>query len=365
MRTSRRRRPAPESTTAGERRPRRRGLRRVRRVLIALTTCTVILAMVLAGGAWFLQRQLANQIDRIDDVFTALPNRPPRAGGASGDAVNILLLGTDRRSREQTTGSNAKAVTWLPGAQRSDAIMILHLDSDRRGASVISIPRDSWVDVPGHGVAKINAAFSLGGPSLAVETVERLTDVRIDHLAIIDWDGFRELTDALGGVTLDIPETVHDSYRDITWTAGRHRLDGDEALDYVGQRAGLPGGDVDRIHRQQNFLRTLLDDTLTQELVKEPVQAYRILDLLTENLTVDDEWSVGNMRSLVISLRHLRSANIQYMTVPLAGTGMVGDQSVVFLDHGGNGRLWSAVRSDGVQQWLAANPDDGVPDMVW
>lgn len=345
-------------------RPPRRSRHPVRTFLLTMGICITVPVLLLAGVAVYLQHQLTSQINRIDDVFVGLPHRPAEATGAAADAVNILLLGTDRRSDEPTTGRDATASSWLPGAQRSDAIMILHIDADRRGASVVSIPRDSWVEIPGYRTNKINAAFSYGGPSLAVQTVEDLTGVRIDHLAVIDWDGFRRLTDALGGVTLDIPKTVHDGYRDITWTAGRHRLDGDQALDYVGQRAGLPGGDFDRIHRQQYFLRTLLDETLTQELVRSPRKAYRILDLLTQNLSVDSGWSVSSMRSLLMSLRHLRSADIQYLTVPLAGTGMEGAQSVVYLDDERADQLWSTLRSDGVAGWLAAHPDNGVPASV-
>lgn len=348
-----------------ERRPRRRRTRHpVRRFLVGMAVCILVPVLLVAGVAVYVEHRLTSQIHRIDDVFADLSDRPARAAGAAGDAVNILLLGTDRRSDAQTTGRDAAAPAWVPGAQRSDAIMILHVDADRRGASVISIPRDSWVPVPGHGPAKINAAFSWGGPSLAVQTIEDVTSLRIDHLAVVDWDGFRALTDALGGVTIDVPQEVHDSYRHITWTSGRHTMSGDEALDYVGQRAGLPGGDLDRIHRQQHFLRTLLDETLTQELVREPRHAYRILDLLTRNLSVDADWSVGSMRSLLISLRHLRSAGISYLTVPLRGTGTEGAQSVVRLDWAGGDELWAAVREDRVADWLATHPDNGTPTTV-
>jgi len=339
--------------------------RRTWRTFVAALIALVMVPVVITGGvALYLEHRLTGQINRIDDVFTGLSSRPAKPTGAAASGVNVLLLGTDRRSDAPTTGEDATAPTWLPGAQRSDAIMILHIDSDRRGASVVSIPRDSWVPIPGHGMGKINAAFSYGGPSLAVRTVEQLTDVRIDHLAVVDWDGFRRLTDALGGVTLDIPETVHDSYRDITWTAGRQRLDGDQALDYVGQRAGLPGGDLDRIHRQQYFLRTLLDDTLTQELVRSPKKAYRILDVLTRNLSIDSEWSVSGMRSLLLSLRHLRSADIEYLTVPLTGTGMEGSQSVVHLDARRGQQMWDALDDDEVSDWLLTHQDSAVPVKV-
>ena len=110
--------------------------------------------------------------------------------------------------------------------------MVLHIDGDRGGGSIISIPRDSWVTVPGYGQAKINVAFSYAGPSLTADT--------------------------LGGVEVNIPETTYDSMRKKKWTAGRHKLDGAETLTYVRQRYGLPGGDFDRIKRQQNVMRTLM-----------------------------------------------------------------------------------------------------------
>ena len=323
------------------------------------------LVLTFAGTALYLQHKLSTQIDRIDNVFVGLENRPVKLVAEDGaEALNVLLMGTDRRSDAPTTGSDARAKEWVPGAQRTDTLMVLHIDSDRQGASIISIPRDSWVVIPGHGTNKINAAFSFAGPALAVKTIENLTNLRIDHLAVVDWEGFKELTDALGGVTLDIPETVHDGYRDVTWEKGRHKLDGEQALTYVRQRAGLPGGDFDRIHRQQYYLRTLLSDTLHQEFRREPKQVFDVLDTLTRNLSVDSGWSIGEMRNLALSLRNLRSANIDYMTVPTRGTGMEGQQSVVYLDKSGGEALWDAVREDHVTGWLAANPDNGVPEDV-
>lgn len=349
----------------GQNKGRSRRRHRLRSFVLGAIVCVMAPVLVLAGVGIYLQHQLSSQITRIDNAFTGLDHRPAKpTSGAAADAINILLMGTDRRSAGQTTGSDATAPEWIQGAQRTDTLMILHIDGDRRGASIISIPRDSWVVIPGYGANKINAAFSFAGPALAVRTVENLTDLRIDHLAVIDWDGFKELTDALGGVTLDIPKTVHDHYRNITWTAGRHKLNGTDALNYVGQRAGLPGGDFDRIHRQQYFLRTLLDDTLHQEFRHQPKQLYDVLDTLTKSLSVDSGWSIGEMRNLAISLRNLRSADIDYLTAPVRGTGMEGRQSVVYLDHFGDNQLWRAVRDDHVADWLAANPDDGIPAAV-
>ncbi|MBW9207947.1 LCP family protein [Mumia sp. zg.B17] len=345
----------PSTTT------RPRGHRTLRRVLIGLVACFLVLALALAGGAWYLQDRLVDQVDRVDDAFAGLTDRP---APATGDGVNILLMGTDRRSDEPTTGNDAAAPTWLPGEQRTDSLMVLHIDGDREGASVVSIPRDSWVTIPGHGANKINAAFSFAGPSLAVETVEQLTNLRMDHIAIIDWDGFRELTDELGGVTVTVPEDVYDSARDKTWEAGERRMDGEEALLYVRQRYGLPGGDFDRIKRQQNVIRALMGQTLSGDTLSSPTKAYGVLSAVTKHLTVDSEWSTGDMRGLVLSMRNLRAGDVTFTTVPVKGTGREGKQSVVRLDRDKGRELWGAVSEDRAREWVDANPGAALPATV-
>ncbi len=341
--------------------------RRRRRIRIALLTFCVA-AIAATGAAYYLGRQLVAPIDRIEGVFSDLDQgeRPPKPtrGQPGHEAVNILLLGTDRRSEVPTTGDHARAAAWVPGAQRSDAMLLLHIDADRDGATIVSLPRDSWVAVPGHGYDKINAAYSYGGASLAVATVEKLTHVRIDHLAVIDWDGIRSLTDALGGVSVTVPETTYDSARDIRWSAGVHQLDGQAALDYVGQRYGLPGGDLDRARRQQNFLRVLMVDTLDRISDAGPWEVYQLLQAMTSNLSVDDEWSNKDIARLAWSLRDVDGDQVSFLTVPVAGLGWEGPASVVHLDLAAGQELWTAVRADRVAAWLRDHPDARLTDDV-
>ena len=337
----------------------------VRKAFIGLIACVAALALLAGVGVLYLEHRLSSNIGRIDGVFSGLGQRPAKpASGPGAEAVNILLLGTDRRSSVATTGRDAGAPAWIPGEQRSDTIMLVHIDGDRRGASIISIPRDSWVRVPGYGGAKINAAFSYAGPSLAISTIESLTGLRLDHLAVVDWSGFKALTDAVGGVTVTVPKTVRDSARDITWTAGQHRLDGQQALNYVGQRYGLPGGDLDRVKRQQAFLRELMQESLHTKMRKDPQMVYDFLDTVTQHLSVDSGWSTKDMATLALSMRNLRSSSIRYLTVPVAGLGWVGDQSIVRLAGGLDGGLWNAVRTDSVDQWLQRHPGYETPWVV-
>ncbi len=337
--------------------------RRHRLRVVLLGFCIVMLAA--AGTAFYLGRQITEPLNRIEGVFTDIEDRPARSTvGLASEAVNILVLGTDRRSPTPTTGDVAGAPAWVPGAQRSDAMLLLHIDGDRDGASIISLPRDCWVEVPEHGYAKINAAYSYGGPSLAVETVEKLTGVRIDHLAVIDWAGIRSLTDALGGVTVTISDDAYDSARDVSWAAGVHRLDGQGALEYVGQRYGLPGGDLDRVRRQQNLLRALMVDTLDRLSDGTPWDVYELLRVITKHLSVDEEWSNVEMAKLAWSLRGVDGDNVTFLTVPVAGFGWEELQSVVYLDHTAGEQLWTAVRDDRVSAWVQDNPEAPLADEV-
>lgn len=308
-------------------------------IVVVIAIALALLAALAVG--WWVQRDLGSQIDRLPDAMPS--GSRPAVPDAEKGAENILLLGSDKRADGSVAG------------QRSDTMMVVHIAADRESVAVVSIPRDSWVNVPGHGPAKINAAFAWGGPALAVETVENLTDIRIDHVAIIDWDGFKALTDALGGITITIPETVKDGYSGKVWTAGEHEMDGETALDYVRQRAGLAGGDFDRIKRQQNFLRTLMAETLSRNTLTNPRTVYRVLDSVTKNLSVDEDWSTSDLRNLAFSLRSLRVADVTFTTVPVKGTGMEGAQSVVYLDRPLGEELWQAFREGNASDWVDEN----------
>lgn len=344
-----------QTTTPAQRtRPRRRWLR----ALIGLGICLVLVAGLVGTGIWYLDHSLASRIHRIPGVFSGLTHRPAKPQvGTARKATTILLMGSDRRSPVPTTGDRARAAAWVPGAQRSDTLMLVHLSGDRRQVTVVSIPRDSWVDIPGYGRHKINAAFSYGGPRLAVRTVEHLTGIRIDHLAVIDWDGFRRMTDLLGGVDIRIPRTVYDSKHELTWTAGWHHLDGAKALLYVRQRYGLPGGDFDRVKRQQNLMRALFRKAAATNVWSHPVKDVRLTAALADNLTVDAGWSTSQMFSLARQVYGAHHRRIEFATAPVRGTGWVGPESVVFLDPHTDRTLWQAIEHDRADRWFQRHPD--------
>jgi anionic cell wall polymer biosynthesis LytR-Cps2A-Psr (LCP) family protein len=140
-------------------------------------------------------------------------------------------------------------------------------------------------------------------------------------------------------------------------------MNGEEALLYVRQRYGLTGGDFDRIKRQQNFLRALMRQTLSGETMSSPTTLYGVLNSVTKHLTVDSEWTTGDMRSLVLSLRSMRAGDVTFTTVPVKGTGREGKQSVVRLDRDKGRELWGAIREDRAAEWVEAN-GGGLPASV-
>ena len=326
---------------------RRRGLRGLVYLLIGV----VVIVLLAAGGVFVLTQKLGDQVGRYPNVFAGLDQgaRPAAGGGQT-----FLLMGTDSRSSVATTGQDAAAPDFVFGAQRSDAIMLATVAADQRTASVVSIPRDSWVDVPGYGMNKINAAYSFGGPTLLIRTIENLTRVRVDHFAVIDFAGFQQMTDAVGGIDVTIPQATSDMRSDFA--AGPQHLDGQQALNYVRQRYNLPGGDFDRVRRQQNALRALVRSALSRGNLSSPTRAYDTVNTITQHVGVDDTLSNTNLATLAFGLRDLRASDIAFLTAPNRGTGMEGDQSVVYLDTQADDDLWFAVNNDQVAQWVATRP---------
>jgi LCP family protein required for cell wall assembly len=336
--------------------PRRR--RRLRRVLISLGVLGLVLALLAGGGLWYLTDRYAGNIERVGDVFADLDEsaRPAEAtpdaeAAADSDPITFLLVGSDTRA-DVADGA-------LPDA-RSDAIMIARFSGDRKHAQVISIPRDSWVDIPGHGKNKINAAYSYGGPTLLIQTVEQLTGVRIDHYAAIGFNGLIDVTDQLGGVDVYVAETT--SWGEYTFTQGINHLDGDAARWYVGQRYDLPGGDFDRVRRQQNYLRSMFTKLFSQNVFTSPGQLDSTLRTVTGAVAVDDTLGNTDLLSMAYSLRGLTPDTIDFFTAPVLGTGREGAASVVYLDTTTADRMWGYLNTDSLSQNAAEFEDEALSE---
>jgi LCP family protein required for cell wall assembly len=332
---------------------------RLRRALIGLGVLALVLAMVIGGGLWFFAHRYGGNIDRVGDVFADLqedsrpaPASPMAEPAPAADPITFLLVGSDTRA-DIAPGD-------LPDA-RSDAIMIARFSADRQHAQVISIPRDSWVDVPGHGMDKINAAYAYGGPPLLIQTVEQLTGVRIDHYAAIDFDGLIQVTDDLGGVDVVVPRTTSNG--PYTFTAGINHLDGDQARWYVGQRYDLPGGDFDRVRRQQNYLRATFTELASQEVFTSPGKLDSSLRAVTGAVAIDDGLGNDDLLTMAYSLRGLTPDSVQFFTAPVLGTGREGSASVVYLDTATGARMWGYLNTDSLGQNAGEFGDEALPDV--
>ncbi len=330
------------------------------KAVTGLLVCALLL-LGAAGGAWLWVDHRIGDIPRVDLGLPSADNNGTNGDqGAPGQAVNILMLGTD--SRDQAALERMVDSGWEPGAMRSDTIMILHVSADRDEASLVSIPRDTWTDVPGYGPNKINAAFSYGGPKLALETVRELTGIEIDHVAIVDWDGFKDITTAIGGVDVQVPENVTDSNGRIIWQRGTTHLEGEEALTYVRERNDLPNGDFDRVARQQNFLRAVMSKMLSSGSVTNPVRLVKTLNATVPHLTVDSSLDNGRVRDLAFSMRDLRTGDVTFATVPLDSYATRGGgQSVVLVDRPLVRDMFEAVDDDELQQFMKREGVAGLP----
>jgi LCP family protein required for cell wall assembly len=308
----------------------------------------LVLVLVVATGAWVvtLNKQLSD-IPRFDAGL----DRPDRPTRVEGEALNILLVGVDD-GKGNDLERQLRSGSWVEGSFRSDTMMVWHLSADRRHSEIVSLPRDSWVDIPGRGKAKLNAAFSYGGPGLLARTLEDSFGVYIDNVAVVDFEGFKGVTRTLGGVEVPMSD------------GSTSRLEGDEALDYVRARKSLPNGDFDRIRRQQHFLRSVLQQTMAGRQRINPVRVTRLAGDMAELLVLDDSFTNGRIRGLATTLGRKGPGRITWLTAPTDGTGREGAQSVVRLDVEMTRELFAAIEDDEFEDYREQHGADVLPSQV-
>lgn len=328
--------------------------RRGRFVAIGLAV-VLVLGLFAAGYGYHYFTTLDAKITHTDAFAGITGGRPPVT--VSG-AMNILVMGSDSRDGAAYNPNDRSSTTATVAGERSDSLMVVHIPADHKKAYVIAIPRDTYVFIPqykgfgGH-KSKINAAFAWGGIPLTVRAVEGFTGVHIDHVAKIDFNGFKKMTDALGGVTVYVNQTVTDPRSKRTFQKGYNKLDGNAALDYVRQRYGLPRGDFDRVARQQIFLRALMQKATDTGTLTDLGKMKKFLDATAESLTMDNGANLGDM---VLQFRSLRPNDLTFITTPNLGSENVNGQSVVLADKVKASALFDAVKHDTLATWVAQNP---------
>lgn len=310
----------------------------------------VLLGLAGGAGTWVYVNGLNGDLARTDPFSEVTGGRPPKTVNG---ALNILMVGSDSRDPDAPID---KASRW-----RADTIILMHVPASHDKAYLVSIPRDLYVPIPENASAdcstgqraKINAAFAFGGLPLAVRTVECVTDVHVDHVMAIDFAGFKEVTDALGGVDLYVERditSIHKPFR--KFQKGTNHMNGAEALDYVRQRKQFPDGDFARMRHQQAFLRALMDKAASSGTLTNPAKLNAFLKATTKAVTVDEDFSVMDM---AIQFRKLRGQDLQFLTSPHNGSQTINGESVVVSNREEALAMYQAMAADKMDAWVQAN----------
>lgn len=292
----------------------------LRRTLLAALSFTLLLGLCSAGLVGWAYQKYNGQIKKLAVLQTrdsniAEPTKQLRA-------QNFLIIGSDSRAGADSKFGHA------PG-ERSDTTIVVHLSPNHRNASVISIPRDSWVDIPtcvktdGTTTAEhhemFNSAFSIGGPRCTIATVQKLTGIAVTHYVEIDFVGFQAMVRALGTVAICSPKAVDDPKSKLKLHAGENHLTGPQALAYVRARETLgDGSDLGRIRRQQTFMGAVLRQAMSGPLLSNPVRLTNFLDAATKAITVDTSTTFGDLHDLASAMRGLDPKHVVFYTAPIA-----------------------------------------------
>jgi len=278
-----------------------------------------------------------------------LQHEPAVSGAADTPGTTYLLAGSDER------GSLVHDAT--DGA-RTDTIMVLHVPPSGPTA-LISLPRDTYTDIPGYGANKLNAAYAFGGPALLVQSVEGLTGLTIDHFVEVGLDGVAGVVDATGGVELCLDYDVDDQKSHLVWTAGCHRTDGVTALAFARMRYADPKGDIGRTERQQQLITRLGDEIAQRSLLWQPARQVTLLRAGTDALVVGEGTGIIDLGRLALAFRDATGPEGIRGTPPITSMdyrpGGIG--STVLLDPDASPGFWTAIR-DGS---LPPGPVGGVP----
>lgn len=326
------------------------GKSRRRKRKIALTVLLVLLLGGLAAAAYTYWRtdQALSTIKRDDKLLSPQRQAEKPVDPAAGKPINYLLLGSDTRGQ---------------GDQgRSDSLMVVHLPADRRSAYLVSLPRDSYVKIPGYEAKrKINAAYELGGPQLTTATVEDLLGVKVNHVALVDFGGFINLVQALGGVTIDNPHGGCDTSQKVCWKKGVQELNSERALQYVRWRHGLPNGDLDRAGNQQRVVKAIVAKALSAGTLTDPGKLNNVITGAGRNVTVDSTLTNDLLRATALNLRFTSSSAVKEVTLPISNYATIDPWgSVDLLDKAKVAELRQALAQDTMEAYYLKHRNDPV-----
>ncbi|MGC5343835.1 LCP family protein [Streptomyces sp. DT171] len=317
-----------------------------------LVTGLSVLVLGAGGIGHALVSGLETGIDRIDP-FKDMKNRP-----RAGHGMNLLLVGTDGREKI-TRAQKAKYRLGGTPCNCTDTIMLVHLSADRDRAAVVSLPRDSYAEVPEHTdrttgehhkahPLKLNAAYAEGGPGLTVRTVEHMTGVKVDHYLEVDFTSFMKTVDALGGVRICTPRAMKDPYTGLDLAAGSHELDGGQALQYVRSRHVDGAADLGRMRRQQTFFASLIKQTTSSGVLLNPAKFQQVASSMLSSVRADRGFGTEQLLEIGRAMRGFTPASSEFTSVPVGNPGypVKGIGSTVKWDPAKSKKLFEALRDD-------------------
>jgi LCP family protein required for cell wall assembly len=324
----------------------------VGRRIVAVASVMTMVATVVCGATWARSSAIVGGVTTQDVTGELGTDRPTKvatsADATDYQAMNILVMGTDTRTGQGSGYGNA--ADTASGTGHSDTTILFHVSADRQSALAVSIPRDSVVTRPsckGNGTTtgRINTAFAEGGAGCAIKAVEHLTGVFIDHYVVVDFNGFKAVVSALGGVNVCLTTAVDDPKSHLKLSAGPHLLDGDQALAFARVRHGIgDGSDISRIGRQQDFLGSMIRAITDKGLLTQPLKLNGVLEAVASSLTTDPQ--LGDLTydvELAKSLAALPPAGISFVTVPWT---LNSDGATVSWNKSKAQPLWDAMKND-------------------
>ncbi|MFG3529433.1 LCP family protein [Streptomyces sp. NPDC047917] len=317
-----------------------------------MVTGLSVLVLGAGGVGHAVVTNLENGIDRIDP-FKDMKNRP-----RAGNGMNLLLVGTDGRDRISPEEKEKYRLGGAP-CHCTDTIMLVHLSADRERASIVSLPRDSYAEVPEHRdrttgephaahPVKLNAAYAEGGPNLTVRTVEHMTGVKIDHYLEVDFTSFMKTVDTLGGVKICTTRPLKDSYTGLDLAPGTHELNGGQALQYVRSRHIDGAADLGRMQRQQKFLASLIERATSNGVLLNPVKFRDVASTMLSSVRADKGFGTEQMLELGQAMRGFSPASSEFASVPMGNVSypVSGIGSTVKWDEAKSEKLFRALRED-------------------
>ena len=291
---------------------------------IRFFTIASIAIVGISAISWAGLGRITAAIPRVD-AFAGLENRPKK----ESSAVNYLIVGSDTReglSREEIKRLKVGG-TDVAAGKRSDTMLLIHISKKRDKAAIISIPRDSYALIPEHNnsqgkvipaaYSKINSAYNWGGAPLLIETLESMSDLRIDHYVELNFVGFVRMVDALGGVEVCTKKDINDPKSHLTLPAGTHVLDGIDSLKFVRTRVFDGLGDLGRMKRQQEFAGAMLRKATSAGVLLNPVKMVDFINSALDSVVTDEGLSQGDLLTLGKQLRNLSASNVRTLTIPL------------------------------------------------